>query len=227
MNTNRLLLTICRLSAVLTVYLGCSAYAQEAPTPAEDRVIVGQLLLPAEDGPRGMHVIIDVAQGETISRQWLKLDGDSKFHSSFKGAPQQLEIATGLAHVVHRMGAQELARLTKQDTVDIGTIDLRTRLQSHKITMRSETATTLRAGMWFAAPATDFAGNLPSLGSRQFPEIAAGVEMNWLIPSQFEIVYLLVEEPADERRGREWRGGKQKLFGPYRPLELPHELTME
>jgi len=211
--------------AVLTVHLGCSRSAQEAPelTP----MIVGQLQLPSGNGSRGMNVIIDIAKDELTNREWLKLDEEFRFQSSFTGTVKKLEISTGFSSVVHQIDAQELARLAKQNIVEIGTIDLRKRLQAHKIKLLSETATTLRAGMWFESPATDSSGNLPSLGSRQFPEIAAGLETNWLIPSEFDTVYFLVEEPADERRGREWRTGKQKLFGPFRLSEFPNELKME
>ena len=201
--------------------------AQVVPTPTSKQVVVGQLQLPTGSGSRGMHVIIDVANHESTNRQWLKLDEEFRFRSSFKGILTNLEIATGVATIVHRLNAQELAQLTKQNTVDVGTIDLRKRLQARKIKLLSDSATTLRIGMWLEEPARDFAGSLPSLGSRQFPEIEAGKEMNWLLPSEFDTAYFLVEEAANERRGREWRGGKQKLFGPFRSSELPTELKIQ
>ncbi len=201
--------------------------AQVVPIPASNHEVVGQLQLPPGSGSRGMHVIIDVVNHGTKTREWLKLDEKFRFRSSFTGTLTKLEIATGVATIVHRLNAQELARLTKQATVDVGAIDLRKRLQAHKIKLLSDNATTLRIGMSLKEPARDFTGSLPSLGSRQFPEIEAGKEMNWLLPSEFDTAYFLVEEPADERRGREWRSGKQKLFGPFRSSDLPTELKIQ
>lgn len=227
MNTLRIPAIIGSLVALLALNLSCSSSAQVVPTPALNQVIVGKLLLPPGSGSRGMHVILDIDIDDSLHREWLELDDVFSFRSSFTGTLKKLEVATGLASVVHQLNAQELAQLTKQDTVDIGIIDLREQLLSHKIKVLSEAATTLRIGMWLEQPMTDFSGNLPSLGSRQFPEIAAGKEADWLIPSEFDTVYFLVEEPADRRRGREWQSGRQKLFGPYRSTNLPAELSMD
>jgi len=227
MNMNRHLAIIGCLSAVFAMHLGCSSSAQEVQSPKLEQVVVGQLQLSAGNGARGVHVIIDIAKDGSTTREWLNLDDEFRFRSSFTGSLTKLEIATGVSTIVHRFNAQELARLTKQNSVDVGTIDLRKRLQAHKIKFSSEGASTLRTGMWLEKPNTDFAGNLPSLGSRQFPEIEAGKELDLLLPSEFDTAYFLVEEPADKRRGREWRSGKQNLFGPFRSSELPTELRIQ
>lgn len=223
----RQLAMIASLSIVVAVNLGGSTSAQVVSIATSNQVVVGQLHLPRGNGSRGMHVIIDVANGKSTTREWLTLDKEFRFRSSFKGALKKLEIATGVATIAHRLNAQELALLKKRDTVDIGTIDLRGRLQSHKFVFLSKDATTLRIGMWLQKPATDFSGSLPSLGSRQFLEIDAGKEMNWLVPSQFDTAYFLVEEPADKRRGREWKSGQQQLFGPFSSAELPAKLKIQ
>lgn len=224
---NRHLTIIGSLSIVFAVYFGRSSSAQVVPVPKSNQVVLGQLQLPPGTGSRGMHVIIDVADGESTNREWVELDDEFRFRSPFTGTLTKLEIATGMATIVHRLNAQELARLTNRKTVDVGTIDLRKRLQAHRLTLLSHDATTLRVGMWFEKPATDFSGNLPSLGSRQFTEMEAGKEMIWLIPSEFDTAYFLVEEPADKRRGRKWQSGKQELLGPFRATKLPNALKIQ
>ena len=215
------------LSAVFALHPGCSSTAHEAKNPKSERIVTGQLLLPDGIGARGVQVIIDIAKDGSTTREWLELNNDLKFQKSFNGTLTKLEIATGLSTIVHRLNAKELARPTQQNSVDVGTIDLRRRLQSHKIKFFSDGASVLRAGMWLEKPKTDFAGSLPSLGSRQFPEIETGNEMDLLLPSEFDAAYFLVEAPADKRRGKEWRSGKQKLFGPFRSSELPAELRLQ
>ena len=224
---NRLLAIVGCLTAVIAVHLGCYASAQEERSRRLTNIVVGQLRLPAGGGARGVHVIIDIANDGSTSREWLNLDSELRFRSSFAGSLTKLEIATGVSTTVHQFNAEELARLTKQNSIDVGTIDLLEQLQAHKIKFSSAGANTLRTGMWLEKPSTDFAGNLPSLGSRQFPEIEAGKEMDLLLPSKFDTAYFLVEEPADARRGREWRSGKQMLFGPFRSPELPTELRIQ
>ncbi len=213
--------------AVVAMCLSCSLPAQNVQNPKLDQVVVGQLQLPPGNGARGVHVIIDIVNDGSTTREWLNLDDAFRFQGSFTGALTRLEIATGVSTIVHRFNEPELAQLKKQNSVDIGIIDLRRRLQSHKITFFSEGAKTLRTGMWLEKPNTDFMGNLPSLGSRQFPEVKEGKEMDLLLPSEFDSAYFLLEEPADERRGREWRSGKQNLFGPFRSTELPAELRIQ
>lgn len=224
---NRHLSTASSLSVVFAVCFGCSSSAQVVLVPKSNQVVVGQLQLPPGTGSRGMHVIIDIADAGSTTREWVELDDEFRFRSSFTGTLKKLEIATGLATIVHQFSAQELTLLTKQKTVDIGTIDLRKRLQSLKVKLLSNSATTLRVGMWFEKPATDFLGSLPSLGSRQFSEIEAGKEMDWLIPAEFDTAYFLVEEPADKRRGQKWRSGKQELFGPFRSTKLPNQFKIK
>lgn len=214
------------LSVVFAVYFTCSSSMHAAAVPDSNSVVVGKLRLPPGTGSRGVHVIIDSSDGESTNREWVELDDGFGFRCSFSGTLKRLQIATGMATIVHQLNAQELKRLSKKKTVDIGTIDLRKRLQAYRFKLLSDDATTLRIGMWFEEPATDHSGNLPSLGSRQFSEIEAGKQMNWLIPSEFNVAYFLVEEPADERRGRKWKSGKQKRFGPFRFTRLPGEFEI-
>ena len=212
---------------IFAMQLGCSSLAQEMPIPKSERFVTGQLLLPEGEGTRGVHIIIDTVKDGSTTRQWLDLDHDLRFGKSFAGTLTKLEFATALSTIAHRFNHKELAKFTKKNAVDVGTVDLRKRLQSYKIKFSSDEASTLRVGMWLERPKTDFAGSLPSLGSRQFAEIEAGKEMALRLHSEFEGAYFLVEAPADKRRGREWRSGKQKLFGPFRSSELPPELKLQ
>lgn len=227
MNMNRRLAMVGCLVAVMAMDLGCCASAQEERSRDLMNIVVGQLRLPAGNGARGVHVIIDISSDGSTTREWLELDDGLRFRSSFTGSLTRLQIVTGVSTLVHRFDAGELAGLTKGNSVDVGNIDLRRHLQAHKIKFSSAGANTLRAGMWLEKPSTDFAGNLPSLGSRQFPELEAGKEMDLLLPSRFDAGYFLVEEPADARRGRDWRSGKQRLFGPFRSPDLPAELRIQ
>lgn len=215
------------LSALNVMHFSCSVSAQQDQPRHQEQVVFGQLQLPPGEGARGVHAIIDIARDGATTREWLELDDEFRFRSTFTGTLKELEIATGPSPVVYRLKAGELAQKKKKNAVDIGTIDLRQRMQAHTIKILSDEAATLRIGMFTEKPATDFEGNLPSLGSRQFPEVPAGQEMTWLLPSELDTAYFLVEEPVDERRGREWRSGKQKLFGPFRSSELPAELEFQ
>ena len=71
-------------------------------------------------------------------------------------------------------------------------------------------------------------GEPVSLGSRQFPPVALGTEVEWLLGHDAHSIYFLVERPADEGlRTRPWRSGYQQLFGPFTAAEIPSELVVD
>lgn len=211
---------------LFTLNCSYSAIAWSQQTAVQKHSVVGQLLLPYGTGSRGVQVIATViSEDNAIHSEWLDLDEQYRFRGSLTGMLKELEIVTGIDKTVHQIVGQELVRFIKGDEIDIGTIDLRERLLSHKIKLttgnKANTAA-LRIGMWFEKPPTGV-----SLGSRQFPEVSTGTEIEWLLPREFDRVYFLVERPANTRRGRNWRSGKQSLFGPFSSRELPTELKIE
>lgn len=81
--------------------------------------------------------------------------------------------------------------------------------------------------MCFGPPPVGPRGERIALGPRQFPPIALGSEVEWLLPHEALPVYFLVERPAGSGRGREWRSGHQRLFGPFTSATLPTEPLMD
>lgn len=219
-------LTTCGL--VLVGFSNCLLHHAVAENEhvGQERLIKGQLRLPAGEGSRGIHVIVDIRGGRKTIRKWLELDDEFKFQSTYSGELESLEIATGPALIAHRLTAQDLAKFQKREFVDVGVIDLTKQLRGYKIKLTSENAPTIRLGMWRGKPGTDGLGNLPSLGSRQFREIKSGATVDWLLPSTFDSAYFLMEEPADNKRGRQWRTGKQKLFGPIQLSKMPRHFKI-
>jgi hypothetical protein len=51
--------------------------------------------------------------------------------------------------------------------------------------------------------------------------------MEWLLPLKAQSLYFLVERPVGPALEPEWRGGYQRLFGPFSSADLPTELTMD
>ncbi|MEM9664597.1 MAG: hypothetical protein AAF970_06675 [Bacteroidota bacterium] len=183
--------------------------------------VVGRLQLPAGTGARGLQVILEVENEASTYYEWLDLDQTWGFRTSVDGAVNTLEVVAGIDRTIYALDADALKPFTSGGTVDVGTIDLRASLHTHTFKLVSDTAPALRIGMWFEEPPADV-----SLGSRQFPEVAAGAASSWLLPTTFETVYFLVEKPADEQRGRDWSSGAQHLFGPFTSAELPGELRV-
>ena len=85
----------------------------------------------------------------------------------------------------------------------------------------------VRVAMWKGLPPVGPQGESVSLGSRQFPNIPLGSEIEWLVPNGAREVYFLVERPHPETLPGEWRSGHQRLFGPYSTKTLPFELVMD
>jgi hypothetical protein len=78
--------------------------------------------------------------------------------------------------------------------------------------------------MCFGLPPVDPHGEPVALGSRQFPPVPIGSEMEWLLPHEAQSIYFLVEHPG---RDGEWREGRQELFGAFTLAKQPAELATE
>ena len=81
--------------------------------------------------------------------------------------------------------------------------------------------------LFFDPPPLGPSGEPVSLGSRQFPPVTLGDTTEWLLPLKAQSIYFLVERPVTRLGKQEWRGGYQRLFGPFNSANLPAALAMD
>lgn len=198
---------------------------------ASEFELVGQLLLPAGSGSRGVEVVATVTDARSESRdKWILFDDDGRFSGTFQGSLSSIVVSTGLRAELHRIAAEDLPEINQAGQIDVGEIDLRDRLTRHRLFLRVADGATngdVRVALCFGLPPVGPRGEPVSLGSRQFPPIALGSEVEWLLPLKVKSVYFLVERPVGTGPRKEWRGGHQKLFGPFNWTNLPTELIMD
>lgn len=191
--------------------------------------MVGRLLLPSGSGSRGVEVLLQVAESADAPRTlWVLFDDDGRVSETYRGTLNELLVTTGGFDVV-RLGAGDLPAPDRAGRVDVGTIDLRERLARRRFLLREsdgDRAGVVRVGMWSGPPPVGPRGEPVSLGSRQFPEIDVGTELEWLLPHDARDVYFLVERPDGPSRGVAWHSGEQQLFGPFRAADFPTELVL-
>ena len=195
-----------------------------------DPTLVGQLLLPDGSGSRGVEILVTVASGEREARTvWVLFDDQGHFSHPFTEPLTSVTVTTG-GRAVHRLEAGALPGANKEGRIDLGVIDLRDRLAPHRMVLRAAEGSqtgVVRIGMWFGPPPVGPFGEPVSLGSRQFPPIVLGSEVEWLLPHEARDVYFLVERPDGPGRGTDWRSGRQRLFGPFTSAEFPAELVLD
>lgn len=192
----------------------------------EEVVVSGQLLLPEGEGSRGVELIATVVSdnGEKQER-WIRFDREGRFEQRFSERLVGLKVASGIGAVVYEFDSRALSTIDSRRQVKLRAVDLTEKLVARHVKLargadlRSEV---VRVSMWFQKPRKDV-----SLGSAQFPEVKPGTNQEWLLPLEFDAAYFLVEHPATDDRGRNWRSGKQQLFGPFKPKELPSELLID
>jgi hypothetical protein len=155
-------------------------------------------------------------------------DEQGLFSHTFRETLTSISVTAGSE--VYRVDAGDLPEVNQAGQIDVGEIDLRDRLMKHRLMVRAadgKPSGDVRVAMFFGPPPVGPVGEPVSLGSRQFPPVALGSEMEWLLPHEARGVYFLVERPSGSGRGTEWRSGRQRLFGPFTSPELPAELIME
>ena len=193
--------------------------------------LVGQLLLPTGSGSRGVEVVATVTEAGGESRdKWILFDDEGRFSGTFKGSLSRIIVSTGLWAELHRIEAEDLPEINQAGQIDVGVIDLRDRLTRHRLFLRVADGAShgdVRVALCFGLPPVGPSGEPVSLGSRQFPPVALGSEVEWLLPLKVQSIYFLVERPVGSGPRREWRGGHQKLFGPFNSTNLPTELFMD
>ena len=208
---------------------GEPASDQHAAPPEHN--LVGQLLLPSGFGSRGVEVLVTVAATGSEPRVvWLLFDEQGRFAHSFRESVTSVKVTAGIGAEVHRIDADELPRVNQAGQMDLGVIDLRERLTRHRQMVRAadgKPGGDVRVAMWFGPPHVGPKGEPVALGSRQFPPVVLGSELEWLVPNEGQSIYFLVERPSGSGRGTEWRSGHQRLFGPFTSEEVPDELIMD
>ena len=218
-------------SVLLFCAAGCAcsgdlAFEQHA-APSESTVI-GQLLLPAGSGSRGVEVLLQVAEdGSEPHTVWVRFDERGRFRLTVQGEVTSFAVNAGIGRQIYQIEAEDLPRTGE---VDVGVIDLRDQLVRHRLQLRAAAGAQLgkvRIGMWFGLPGTGPQGESVALGSVQFPRVALGAEVEWLLPPEAHAIYFLVERPDGPDNEPTWRSGYQRLFGPYTFEELPSELLMD
>ena len=195
----------------------------------QDGIIVGRVLLPGEGGRRGLevHAWFTDPSGEE-GQLWLLPGDDGRFEHAFSGELTGARVFAGLG--VHVVDAADLEHSEQERVIDLGTIDLRERLAVFPIRVRpgdGSRAGFVRVGLWVGPPHTGPRGELPSLGSRQFPTYELGQTIDWVLPPDTPDVYFLVEYSDGPGRGTSWRADGQQLFGPFDSSSFPLELVLD
>ena len=198
---------------------------------ASERQLVGRLLLPSGSGSRGVEVVATATEvGSEPYDKWILFDEEGRFSGSFRGRLSHVRVSTGLSAELHRIETEDLPEINQAGQIDVGVIDLRDRLVRHRMFLRAAAGAShgdVRVALCFGLPPVGPSGEPVSLGSRQFPPVTLGSEVEWLLPLQAQSVYFLVERPVGSAPRWEWRGGYQKLFGPFNSTNLPTELFMD
>ena len=227
-----------RTAALFAMLLVCGVACVSGEEPARvphaappEHNLVGQVLLPGGVGSRGVEVLVTIAEtGNEPRKVWLLFDEQGRFAHTFRGSLTSVYVTAGLKAEVHRIAAEDLPEVNQAGQIDVGVIDLRDRLASHRMVLRAAQGKpqgVVRVAMWFGLPPVGPRGSPVSLGSRQFPPVALGGEVEWLLSHDAHSIYFLVERPAGLGRGTEWRSGHQRLFGPFTSEDIPAELIMD
>ena len=219
------------LGVPLLLSAACAGSGETTIDPhaaAPEPTLVGQLLLPSGLGSRGVEILVRIAApGSEPHVEWVLFDEQGHFAHSFGGNVTSVTVTAG--DEVLRVDRVDLPKLNKAGQVDLGIMDLRDRLTDRRVLVRAADGRPggdVRVGMWFGPPPVGPQGEPVSLGSRQFPPVALGSEVAWLLPHEAHSIYFLVERPLGSGRGTEWRSGPQQLFGPFALAEFPAELVM-
>lgn len=221
-----------RLAVLLVFAAACGCRGEPASdqhrVPLE-HTLVGQLLLPAGSGSRGVEILVITApRGSEPRTAWVRFDEQGLFSHTYSETLASVTVTAGSD--VYRVDAGDLPEVDQAGRIDLGVIDLRDRLVRHRLMVRAadgKPSGEVRVAMFSGPPPVGPRGEPVSLGSGQFPPVALDSDMEWLIPHKAQGIYFLVERPDGPGRGTEWRSGQQKLFGPFTSAALPAELIVE
>ena len=171
--------------------------------------------------------------GNKTPEQYASDLGIVSKHSLEGIAARQADVFTTVSEITAREA--EVVHLRRADPllpngIDLGVIDLRDTLVRHRLILRAAEgapAGEVRVAMCFGPPPVGPGGERIALGSRQFPPVTLGSEVEWLLPHEAHSVFFLVERPRGSPDGGTWRTGRQRLFGPFTSATLPTELIMD
>lgn len=219
------------IHALLFAFLLAFLLAIIACAPrVEQKSVVGQLLLPSGVGSRGVELRLTMAaKGQEAHDVWVLFDEQGQFSNPIQETLISVTVTSGGPVVIHQIATQDLPQSNPEGEIDLGVMDFRDRLIPHRLWVRAADGSepgVVRVAMWSGLPPTGPYGEPVSLGSRQFPPVELGSEMEWLVPVGADSIYFLVERPDGPGRGKLWRSGQQRLIGPFIPTDLPAELIM-
>lgn len=196
-----------------------------------EKTVVGQILLPDGSGSRGVELLLTInAPGSEARLQWVLFDEEGHFEQVLHGSLHEVVVTSGNGVDVYRVDAEELPEINRANEINLGVIDLRDQLERHYLLLRAADGAAhgeVRVAMWFGPPPVGPSGEPVSLGSRQFPPVELGSEMEWLLSPEAQSIYILVERPVEPTGGTNWRSGKQQLFGPFTSADMPTELIVD
>lgn len=219
----------------LTLLLGCAderhiVTTNSRPAPAAAQ-LVGQLLLPGAGGRRGveLHAWVAGEPGGEPHQLWILPGADGRFARELSGTLTRGVIVFAGSEV-HRIDEADLPLADAKGIVDLGEIDLRERLTPRRLRVvegeGDATGGAVRVALSIGPSHTGPYGELPSLGSVQFPTRAIGTEMEWLLLPEAGDIHFLVERPDGPDHETAWRRGEKQMFGPYEPSDFPLELKL-
>ena len=200
------------------VFIGVSQYVDER---------IRDLTVCHRDASEVAKVLREYGQ---IGQGWVLFDEQGRFTHPFIGSLSLVSINAGIAAEVHRVDAGGLPQMSEAGEIDLGLIDLRDRLTTHRMRVRAaegQPGGEVRVAMWSGLPHRGPNGEPVSLGSRQFPPVVLGGEVEWLVQNDAESIYFLVERPLKVDGKNEWRSGQQRLFGPFTSADIPAELVVD
>ena len=193
--------------------------------------LIGQVLLPGGFARRGMEVHATVIEPDGQFRDtWLLFNDKGHFSHAYRGKLESLTVSVGVSAEVFRVEGEDLPKINRSGQIDMGKIDLQDRVRNHRLMVGAEEGKEpgeVRVAMWFGLPPVGHNGGRVSLGSKQFPSMVLGNELDWLVPLEIESIYFLVERPSESGQGNGWWSGRQRLFGPFSSTDLPSELLMD
>lgn len=210
----------------------CRRKPSRGPDPlASERTLVGRVLLPSGSGSRGVEVVMTTTEpGGEPRDTWLLFDERGRFEHPVRGRLTAVTVSTGLRAELHRIAAEGLPEVDRAGRIDVGDIDLRDRLIGHRVVIRAAVGAPpgdVRVALCFGLPPVGPQGERVALGSRQFPPVALGNAVDWLLPPDATSIHFLVERPLEAGDGAAWRSGRQRLFGPFTAATLPTALAMD
>lgn len=213
--------------ALVTAGASCATPASKPGAVASGHRIEGRVLVPPGVGPRGVEVRLDYPDADGGPPfVWVRHDPSGRFTHTSTEWPTNVRVHAAGVDVYRAQIEVDAGRLA----TDLGVIDVREQLVPYRVELAASPdapAEVVRVAVWSGSPPRGPRGELPSLGSAQFPERGLPSTTDWLLPVDAPSISILVEQPAGRERDRNWKTGRQEVFGPYPLGALPDELVVE